>query len=74
MPGRKARPTTDFSSISQTPADADSIARDITSLVIERLQRMPSEARREVWHLVGQYVEAEGVFPETQEVAHVAAA
>lgn len=71
---RKATPTTDLSSTSPTAADADSIARDITSLVIERLQRMPHEARREVWRLVGRYVEAEGVFPETQEVAHVAAA
>ncbi len=72
--GRKARSSRDLSSTSPTSADADTIARDITSLVIERLQRMPSEARREVWRLVGQYVEAEGVFPETQEVAHVAAA
>ena len=37
------------------------------------LQAILSEASREVWRLVGQYVEAEGVLPETQEVAHVAA-
>lgn len=72
-PGRQAT-STNLSTTSPAPADADSIARDITSLVIERLQRTPSEARREVWRQAKEHVEAEGVIPETQEVPHTAAA
>ena len=71
-PSRQPR-ARDIGEVASGSTNEDNAQR-IADAIVEQLRAIPISDRGPVWKLVTRHVEAAGLFPETQEVAHVAAA